>query len=128
MEYDRIILELMNRVQILEEKVQRLESSENLSGQPATEEESRDSKKYRPLSEAILADGGNKVTFSFSEMEEILGFSLPPSARNHRAFWANTKSHSIASSWMSIGYETMEVDMENEKVTFIAKRNRGFNI
>ena len=122
MEYDRIILELMNRVQILEEKVQKFEASGNSLYQ-REEEEMRDSKKYRPLSEAILSEGKNKVTFSFSRIEEILGFSLPTSARNHRAFWANTKTHSIALSWMSVGFETMDVDMENERVTFIAKAN-----
>lgn len=122
MEYDRIILELMNRVQILEEKVQKFEASGNSLYQ-REKEEMRDSKKYRPLSEAILSEGKNKVTFSFSRIEEILGFSLPTSARNHRAFWANTKTHSIALSWMSVGFETMDVDMENERVTFIAKAN-----
>ena len=122
MEYDRIILELMNRVQILEEKVQKFEASGN-SLYWREEEEMRDSKKYRPLSEAILSESKNKVTFSFSRIEETLGFSLPASARNHRAFWANTKTHSIALSWMSVGFETMDVDMENERVTFIAKAN-----
>ena len=128
MEYDRIILELMNRVQILEEKVQRLEAgqaSQVSQAKPAAVSEVKDSKKYRPLSEAILAKSGSKVVFSFSEIEDVLGFMLPASARNHRAFWANTKTHSIASSWMSVGYETMDVDIENEKVTFIAMRSLG---
>jgi hypothetical protein len=43
---------------------------------------------------------------------------LPDSAREHRAFWANTTSHSIALSWLSVGYKTVDVNLSSELVVF----------
>ena len=40
--------------------------------------------KYQPLADYLSKLGGNDVTLSFSQIEEILGFKLSPSARKHR--------------------------------------------
>ena len=48
----------------------------------------------------------------------LIQFELPDSARNHRPFWANTTTHSIALSWLSIGYETVSVNMDKQIVVF----------
>ena len=58
------------------------------------------------------------MSMSFKEIEDVLGFELPASAREHRAFWANTESHSIALSWLSVGYKTMVVDLAEERIVF----------
>ena len=54
----------------------------------------------------------------FGDIEKAIGFSLPDSAREHRAFWANTTTHSIALSWLSVGYKTVDVDLEKEIIVF----------
>lgn len=114
MDYDRIILELLNRVSVLEEKV------ENLSGEKTAKAEIRSTggKKYRFLSDYLYKSGSDKVRLSFGEIENILNEKLPVSAYKHRAFWANTESHSIALSWMNVGYQTVEADLEKEIVVF----------
>ena len=62
---------------------------------------------------------GIEIPFiSFEDIEKTIGFSLPDSAREHRAFWANTTTHSIALSWLSVGYKTVDVDIEKEIVVF----------
>lgn len=115
MEYEKLMLDMMERITTLEEKVDALEKG-NVSMQDA--ESSKGSKKYRFLSEYLLNSNQKSVTLSFSEIEDILQFSLPDSARNHRPFWANTTTHSIALSWLSVGYETVTVNMEKQIITF----------
>ena len=54
---------------------------------------------------------------SFSEVESIIGFELPTSARLHRPWWSNQNGgngHSQALSWSAAGWETAEVDMDAE--------------
>ncbi|MDE0428220.1 MAG: hypothetical protein OXH98_00460 [Caldilineaceae bacterium] len=54
---------------------------------------------------------------TFSEIESIIGFGLPASARLHRPWWANQgggNGHSQALAWGAAGWETAEVDMEAE--------------
>jgi len=121
MNYERVILEMLNRISILEEKVALIKGlEENL------EQENEDfpaiSKKYRLLSDYLYNNNNNKISLSFIEINQILGFNLPKSAYSHRAFWANTTSHSIALSWLGVGYETVDVDMEKQNVTFEKKR------
>lgn len=125
MNYETIILELMNRVQILEKKVGDLETQKN--PQPFSEfDEDNDFKvsaKYIELTNALLRKKDEEsICMTFSEIEDVLGFQLPASARQHRAFWANTETHSIALSWMSADFETVDVNMEEEKVTFLNKK------
>ena len=55
---------------------------------------------------------------TFDDIEEILGFALPPSARRHSAWWSNTKSHSHALAWLAAGWKVSEVDMEAEMLVF----------
>lgn len=118
MDYDRIILELLNRVSILEDRVKDLEN-----GAPPTKKETAVvGKKYRYLSDYLHNADGEAVKLTFEEIEQILKDKLPNSAYQHRAFWANTESHSIAISWMSVGYRTVEVDIENRYVVFEKRR------
>ena len=110
MEYDKIILEMLSRIKDLEEKVKELEGT-------AKCQRGKTSNKYRHLT-TYLESANSPVRLTFKELEKIIGFELPSSAYKHREFWANTKSHSIALSWLSVGYKTVEVSIENEYVIF----------
>lgn len=114
MDYDRIILELLNRVSFLEERVSNLENDT-----PSTKNvTATGGKKYRYLSDYLHNAAEGPVRLTFDEIEQIIKEKLPGSAYQHRAFWANTESHSIAISWMSVGYRTVEVDIANRYVVF----------
>ena len=110
MDYNRIMLEMLDRIKQLEERVNKLENRKETSPQKA-------SNKYRHLT-AHLKKNNSPVRLTFTEIEKILGFKLPASAYQYREFWSNTKSHSIALSWLCIGYKTVEVDIDNEFVIF----------
>ena len=56
---------------------------------------------------------------SFGEIESIMGFALPPTARLHRPWWANQMNgHSHALAWMAAGWKTEKVKMEVETLVF----------
>lgn len=75
--------------------------------------------RYEPLADYLKHHGSNSIPMSFTEVEGVLGRSLPPSAYKHRPWWANeARGHSHAKAWLEAGYETAQVDMENRKLVF----------
>jgi len=123
MDYDRIILELLSRISLLEEKVAILEGGTTQEKEAENKAIHAPGKKYRKLSDHLYDSGESRVNFTFKKIEEILGFNLPASAYEHRAFWANTTTHSIALSWLGVDYKVVEVDIEKETVIFEKKRD-----
>ncbi len=78
--------------------------------------------KYAPLYRHLISA---RITpewrTTFGELEAILGFSLPDSARLHRPWWSNSKQgggHSHALAWQAAGWRTREVDLEAETLVF----------
>lgn len=122
MDYDKIILDLLNRIVILEDKVAKLEKINN-DMQPNTVELPAGSKKYRFLSDYLHQSNLPRVKLTYEEIEDILKFKLPDSACTHRAFWANTTSHSIALSWLSVNYSVVEANLEERYIIFEKKRD-----
>lgn len=122
MEYSQVILEMLERIKVLENKVRSLEeASEKIKTNLPQKgvDLNNVSVKYRPLAEYIIKSDLTRVVLSYKEIENILGFKLPATARNFKqSFWANTKTHSYASSWLGIGYKA-RVDVNTDKVTFI---------
>lgn len=122
MDYDKIIVDLLNRIVTLEEKVAKLETAGTVV-QANDMELPSGSKKYRFLSDYLHESNQSRIKLSYAEIENILKFKLPDSASTHRAFWANTTSHSIALSWLSVNYEVVEANLENKYIVFEKKRD-----
>jgi hypothetical protein len=76
--------------------------------------------KYLLLARHLAKREHVPVQLRFSDVEEIIGESLPASARKHRAWWGNesSPSHVQAVAWMGIGWKVAEVDLTNEWVRF----------
>lgn len=75
--------------------------------------------KYEPLQRHLQASGIPSLQFRFADIEEILGFALPASARRYAAWWSNSDgSHVQAQAWLAAGYETSDVDIPGEQVKF----------
>ncbi len=83
--------------------------------------------KYEPLAEFLKDFDGDAWEASFSDIEDVLGFPLPPSAHEHRAWWANQYrgNHSQAKGWIEAGWETRSIDQHNERVRFERAQMRG---
>lgn len=57
---------------------------------------------------------------AFRDIEKVLGFALPPSARRHQAWWANNVgTHVNARAWREAGWKTSRVDLASERVVFV---------
>ena len=81
--------------------------------------------KYQRLYTFLCGLQAKEWRASFGEIESIIGFELPPSARLYRPWWANQSSgsgHSQALAWSVAGWETADVDMESE--TLLLKRRK----
>lgn len=78
--------------------------------------------KYRRLYKRLVLLSANECEWrtTFSEVESILGYSLPSSARTHRQWWENDRSRHRpqAKAWMDAGWETRNVSMSAETVEF----------
>lgn len=80
---------------------------------------------YNHLAEQLRSAPGREAPFTFREVEQVIGRSLPASARKHQAWWANTPSHSHAASWMKAGWRTARLDLAGERVTFVRDSEPG---
>lgn len=77
--------------------------------------------KYQRLYSYLHSIQAQEWRTSFGEIEAVVGFQLPPSARLHRPWWGNQKrsnGHSHALAWSVAGWETAEVDMDAETLLF----------
>lgn len=83
------------------------------------------SSRYAPLHEHLAKVPKDTKTYelSFDEITEIMGAPLPKSAYDHRAWWANTESHSQALAWISAGWKVDGVDL-NGKVINLVRNGR----
>lgn len=54
----------------------------------------------------------------FGEVENVLGFALPPQARAGALWWENDKTQPQARAWMGAGWEVTELDADAETVEF----------
>lgn len=84
--------------------------------------------KYDPLRDYLknLPDEKTRKWLTFTAIEKILGFKLPPSAYNYKVWWNNESgdsTHSHAQSWMSVGFLATNVQqMRNGgSVEFVRK-------
>ena len=78
--------------------------------------------KYDPLRDYLERMSKIEWRAGFADVEKILGFRLPVSARKYPAWWANEESqksvHSHSRSWVDAGWQTAELNLGNEQVIF----------
>lgn len=73
--------------------------------------------KYKPLSDHLAQAKGDRWTASFAELEEVLGFPLPKSARDQNAWWlGGEKPHH--SAWTEPGWRVLDLDRAAQTVVF----------
>jgi hypothetical protein len=78
--------------------------------------------KYRRLYHHLRDLTGDEWKATFSDIENILEFQLPSSARVHRPWWSNQAEqggHSHALAWEMAGWKTSQVDMSGERLIFV---------
>ncbi|ULH18341.1 hypothetical protein MF271_23060 (plasmid) [Deinococcus sp. KNUC1210] len=79
----------------------------------------RISGKYAPLADYLKTLEQPSIQLTFPQIEHLLGFALPDSASEHRAWWANDVTHSQARAWTAVGWQSSDVDLTGKSVKFI---------
>ncbi len=80
--------------------------------------------KYRRLYNHLQSRPRREWQTTFQEIENILGFQLPPSARLHRPWWSNQRNgngHSQALAWNAAGWDTANVNLQSEMLSLKPK-------
>lgn len=73
--------------------------------------------KYVRLTPFLSSSGQDLVKVSFPELEQVLGFPLPPSAYKYPAWWSNG-GHDHSYAWMDAGYKTEQLNLKEQTVLF----------
>jgi hypothetical protein len=85
--------------------------------------------RYEPLGKYLSNRREAEWQAEFSDVEQILGFPLPNSARRYTAWWANQQGagHSQVRGWRDVGWRTAAVDLGRESVRFerVERQERG---
>ncbi len=85
--------------------------------------------KYDPLKHYLESRSGSEIPLSFAQIEGVLDFSLPASARRHQAWWANTGgAHVHAVAWLDAGWRTSRVDLGGQHVVFRKADSETFGV
>jgi hypothetical protein len=79
--------------------------------------------RYSALAEHLSQQTIDRVTLNFEEIEEIVGTSLPSSARDHRAWWSSdaSGSHPWVNQWEEAGWRLDGVSLTEEWAIFARK-------
>jgi hypothetical protein len=79
---------------------------------------------YDPLRDKLVANGSPSLKMTFAEIEMLIGRSLPKSAYEYDAWWANEDpdktNHTHSLAWTIVGYEA-EPERLQRTVTFRRK-------
>lgn len=75
--------------------------------------------QFDALGEYLKRCQGSDIMLSFQMLDSILSpVKLPAEARNHRKWWENTTLTPQGATWLSAGWEVMNVDLIHGEVTF----------
>jgi len=76
--------------------------------------------KYDPLRRYLENRDAAQVPMTFADVERVLGFPLPASAKAHATWWSNnTGAHVGVRAWRDAGWKTSRVDVPCERVVFV---------
>ncbi|HIK16467.1 MAG TPA: DUF4268 domain-containing protein [Leptolyngbyaceae cyanobacterium M33_DOE_097] len=89
---------------------------------PTEEELGPNESRYAPLAlwlQEQVEEGLGKVALTFEQVETIIDDKLPPSARQHRNWWANDSvGHTQSQQWLDVGWRVSNVNISEERVVF----------
>jgi hypothetical protein len=75
--------------------------------------------KYEPLEKYLRGRTDTEVLMRFSEIEGLIGTSLPASAFKYPAWWSNSPTNNVMThAWLRAGYRTERVDLGAQRLVF----------
>ncbi|MGV3523465.1 MAG: DUF4268 domain-containing protein [Candidatus Sericytochromatia bacterium] len=104
-----------------------LDTEEDNTSEPELDEiESKQTdNKYAPLALYLSKKKEERITLSFTDIEEIIQDKLPAAAREHRSWWANDKtSHVQSKQWIKARRRVAYINFNEEKVVFALTKEK----
>lgn len=83
--------------------------------------------KYAPLAAHLARQPRtvDRLTLTFTDIEQLIGAPLPASAREHRAWWANDSvAHVQSGEWLRVNWRVVSINMGLERVVFARAHDR----
>ncbi len=90
---------------------------------PVIRTESGRRSKYQPLTDYLYQQKEHMVTFTFQELESILGFKLSNSAYKSKGDWYR-KGQGTSYAAKSAGWSVESLDLEGQSVTYVHELRR----
>lgn len=81
--------------------------------------------EYRKLYKYLCDMKESEWSATFSEIETIIGFKLPPSAHEYLPWWSDS-GYGHVRAWLAAGWKTAAVDMDAETALFLRKDSPAF--
>lgn len=75
--------------------------------------------KYAPLYRWLRDQDAAEVRLTFDEVEEVLGFPLPASCRQHVAHWHSYEGSAVARAIVDAGWKASRVHLADEALTLV---------
>ena len=75
--------------------------------------------KYEPLTHWLREYPADRVTLPFSQVEEIIGSTLPPSSYNHEAHWRSSDGERPGAAIDRAGWRVTRVDQFGKSVSLV---------
>jgi hypothetical protein len=76
--------------------------------------------KWDPLTEFLRQTDEDHLELTLADLEEVVGVSLPASARKHRSvFWSNAASNSYARIWTDAGFLAQARGLSDDRIAFV---------
>jgi Protein of unknown function DUF262/Family of unknown function (DUF6416)/Protein of unknown function (DUF1524) len=97
-------------------------TTDRVLGTTTTEETAEDAEhtgKYRLLWRWLQEQGRDEINLSFADIEQVLGMSLPQSARRHLTHWYGYEGTALGRAIRDAGWRAHQVNLTDETVTFI---------
>ena len=123
--FETRLAELDTERSLLTRDIRRINDTlEVLAGRSGDEEAAASSRivdhsgKYRALWQELTRRDGSTWKASFSEIENFLGFRLPPSSRKHLPHWYGYEGSAVARAIHDAGWRATNVNLDNETVVF----------
>jgi hypothetical protein len=82
------------------------------------EESDRGIGKYGPLTSWLNAQTTDSIPVTFSDLEEVIGLPLAPSARNHLPYWYSVRN-SLGRAIAAGGFKASRVNLGSETAVLV---------
>ena len=100
-------------------------SVEEINSAPLAESVDEPESRYTKLAAYLQDQKVERIRLTFSEIEDIIGSPLPPSAYEHRSWWANnSKSHVQSQQWLDAGWRVSTINMTEGAIVFVRAKER----